>query len=146
MTNRLEEAARDYFRTLDEMGGMVKAIERGYPQREILDASQRYQREVERKDRIVVGINQFTEASRPIPILKIGPDVEQDQVARLADLRKSRDPFKMAGALEELQEAASCSENVMPSLIAAVKAKATVGEICAALKEIFGIYRDPLVL
>jgi methylmalonyl-CoA mutase N-terminal domain/subunit len=146
MTNRLEEAARDYFRTLDEMGGMVKAIERGYPQREILDASQRYQREVDRKERIVVGINQFTEASRPIPILKIGPEVEQDQVARLADLRKSRDPFKMAGALEELQEAASCSENVMPYLIAAVKAKATVGEICAALKEIFGIYRDPLVL
>ena len=147
MTNRLEEAARDYFRVLDEMGGMVKAIERGYPQREILDASQRYQREVESKERAVVGINQFTEeASRPIPILSIGPDVEQDQIARLADLRKSRDPFKMAGALEELQEAASCSENVMPYLIAAVKAKATVGEICAALKEIYGIYRDPLVL
>jgi methylmalonyl-CoA mutase N-terminal domain/subunit len=147
LTNRLEEAARDYFRLLEEMGGMVQAIERGYPQREILDASQRYQREVESKERIVVGINQFTEeASRPIPILKIGPEVEQDQVARLADLRKSRDPFKMAGALEELQEAASCSENVMPYLIAAVKAKATVGEICAALKEIFGIYRDPLVL
>jgi methylmalonyl-CoA mutase, N-terminal domain len=147
LTNRLEEAARDYFRLLDEMGGMVQAIERGYPQREILDASQRYQREVEGKERIVVGINQFTEeASRPIPILKIGPEVEQDQVARLVDLRKSRDPFKMAGALEELQEAASCSENVMPYLIAAVKAKATVGEICAALKEIFGIYRDPLVL
>jgi methylmalonyl-CoA mutase, N-terminal domain len=147
LTNRLEEAARDYFRLLDEMGGMVQAIERGYPQREILDASQRYQREVEGKERIVVGINQFTEeASRPIPILKIGPEVEQDQVARMADLRKSRDPFKMAGALEELQEAASCSENVMPYLIAAVKAKATVGEICAALKEIYGIYRDPLVL
>jgi methylmalonyl-CoA mutase N-terminal domain len=98
LTNRLEEAARDYFRRLDEMGGMVRAIERGYPQREILDASQRYQREVERKERIVVGINEFTdEASRSIPILKIGPDVEQDQVARLSDLRKSRDPFKMAG-------------------------------------------------
>jgi methylmalonyl-CoA mutase, N-terminal domain len=147
LTNRLEEAARDYFRRLDEMGGMVKAIERGYPQREILEASQRYQREVERKERIVVGINEFAEeASRSIPILKIGPDVEQDQVARLSDLRKSRDPFKMAGALEELQEAASCSENLMPYLIAAVKAKATVGEIGAALKEIFGVYRDPLVL
>jgi methylmalonyl-CoA mutase, N-terminal domain len=147
LTNRLEEAARDYFRKLDEMGGMVRAIERGYPQREILDASLRYQREVERKDRIVVGINEFTEqASRSIPTLKIGPDVEQDQVARLADLRKSRDPFKMAGTLEELQEAASCSENLVPYLIAAVKAKATVGEICAALKEIFGIYRDPVVL
>jgi methylmalonyl-CoA mutase, N-terminal domain len=129
------------------MGGMVKAIERGYPQREILDASQRYQHEIERKERIVVGINEFTdEAARSIPILKIGPDVEQDQVARLSDLRKSRDPFKMAGALEELQEAASCSENLMPYLIAAVKAKATVGEIGAALKEIFGVYRDPLVL
>ena len=129
------------------MGGMVKAIERGYPQREILDASQRYQREVERKERIAVGINEFTdEASHSIPILKIGPEVEQDQVARLSDLRKSRDAFKMAGALEELEEAASCSENLMPYLIAAVKAKATVGEIGAALKEIFGVYRDPLVL
>ena len=116
-------------------------------QREILDASQRYQREVERKERVVVGINEFTEQESPsIPTLKIGPDVEQDQVARLADLRKSRDPFKMAGALEELQEAAACSENLMPYLIAAVKAKATVGEICAALKEVFGTYRDPVVL
>ena len=147
LTNRLEEAARDYFRRLDGMGGMVKAIEQGYPQREILDASQRYQREVERKERVVVGINEFTEQESPsIPTLKIGPDVEQDQVARLADLRKSRDPFKMAGALEELQEAAACSENLMPYLIAAVKAKATVGEICAALKEVFGTYRDPVVL
>jgi methylmalonyl-CoA mutase N-terminal domain/subunit len=147
LTNRLEEAARDYFRRLDEMGGMVKAIEQGYPQREILDASQRYQREVERNERVVVGINDFTEQeSHSIPTLKIGPEVEQDQVARLADLRKSRDPFKMAGALEELQEAAACSENLLPYLIAAVKSKATVGEICAGLKEVFGIYREPVVL
>ena len=147
ITNRLEEGARDYFRTLDGMGGMVRAIERGYPQREILDASQRYQHAIERKERTIVGMNAFTEQeSRAIPILKIGPEVEQDQVTRLSDLRKSRDPFKMAGALEELQEAAACSENVMPYLIAAVKANATVGEICAALKEIFGAYREPLVM
>jgi methylmalonyl-CoA mutase N-terminal domain/subunit len=81
-----------------------------------------------------------------IPTLKIGPEVEQEQIARLSDLRKSRDPFKMAGALEELQEAASCSENLLPYLIDAVKAKATLGEICAALKEVFGTYQEPVVV
>jgi methylmalonyl-CoA mutase N-terminal domain/subunit len=147
LTNRLEEAALDYFRKLDEMGGMVKAIEQGFPQREILDASQRYQREVERKERIVVGVSDFVEQeNRSIPILKVGPEVEREQAARLSDLRKSRDPFRMAGAVEELQEAASCGENVMPYLIEAVKAKATLGEICAALKEVFGMYREPVVL
>jgi methylmalonyl-CoA mutase N-terminal domain/subunit len=129
------------------MGGMVKAIERGYPQREILDASQRYQREVECKERIIVGVKDFVEQEEcRIPILKIGKEVEQEQVARLADLRKTRDSFRMAGVLEELQEAASCSENVMPYLIDAVKAKATLGEICAALKEVYGTYREPVVL
>jgi methylmalonyl-CoA mutase N-terminal domain/subunit len=147
LTNRLEEAALDYFRKLDAMGGMVKAIERGYPQREILDASHRYQREVEQSQRFIVGINQhIEEENRPIPTLKIGPEVEQEQVARLSDLRKTRDPFKMAGAVEELQEAASCGENVMPYLIEAVKAKATLGEICLALQEIYGAYREPVVL
>ncbi|OQW32924.1 MAG: methylmalonyl-CoA mutase [Nitrospira sp. SG-bin1] len=147
LTNRLEEAALDYFRRLDDMGGMVQAIERGFPQREILDASQRYQRELERKERIVVGVNEYVEPDeRPIPILKIGQEVESEQVARLSDLRKCRDSFKMAGAVEALQEAASCSENVMPYLIEAVKAKATLGEICTALKEVLGTYREPVVL
>jgi methylmalonyl-CoA mutase N-terminal domain/subunit len=147
LTNRLEEAALDYFRRLDDMGGMVRAIERGFPQREILDASQRYQRELERKERIIVGVNEYVEPEeRPIPILKIGQEVESEQVARLSDLRKCRDPFKMAGAVEALQEAASCSENVMPYLIDAVKAKATLGEICMALKEVLGTYREPVVL
>ncbi|MGQ0694983.1 MAG: acyl-CoA mutase large subunit family protein [Nitrospiraceae bacterium] len=147
LTNRLEEAALDYFRRLDEMGGMVKAIEQGFPQREILDASQQYQREVERKERIVVGVSDFLEQeNRSIPILKVGPEVEREQAARLSDIRKSRDPFRMAGAVEELQEAASCGENVMPYLIEAVKAKATLGEVCTALKEVFGMYREPVVL
>jgi len=147
LTNRLEEAAQDYFRQLDDMGGMVRAIERGFPQREILDASQRYQRELERKERIVVGVNEYVEPEEcPIPILKIGQDVEREQVARLSDLRKCRDSFKMAGTVEELQEMASCGENVMPYLIEAVKAKATLGEICTALKEVFGTYREPVVL
>ncbi|MBX3302116.1 MAG: methylmalonyl-CoA mutase family protein [Nitrospira sp.] len=147
LTNRLEEAALDYFRRLDDLGGMVRAIEGGFPQHEILDASQRYQREVERKERIVVGVNEYVEPEeRPIPILQIGQEIESEQVARLSDLRKTRDPFKMAGAVEALQEAASCGENVMPYLIEAVKAKATLGEICMALKEVFGTYREPAVL
>jgi len=147
LTNRLEEGAREYFRKLDDMGGMVNAIERGYPQREILDASQRYQREVERTERVIVGVNQHVDPEEgTIQTLRIGPEIEQEQVARLSDLRKARDPFRMAGAVEELQEAASCGENVMPYLIEAVKAKATVGEICSALREIYGAYREPVVL
>lgn len=147
LTNRLEEAALEYFRRLDDLGGMVRAIEGGFPQREILDASQRYQREVERKERIVVGVNEYVEPEeRPIPILRIGQEIESEQVACLSDLRKIRDPFKMAGAVEALQEAASCGENVMPYLIEAAKAKATLGEICMALKEVFGAYREPVVL
>jgi methylmalonyl-CoA mutase N-terminal domain/subunit len=147
LTNRLEEGARDYFRKLDGLGGMVKAIEQGFPQREILEASQHYQRAVDRKDRIIVGVNDHMEPERnPVPILRIGPEIEKEQVGRLSDLRKSRDSFKMAGAVEALQEAASCGENVMPYLIDAVKAKATLGEICVALKEVFGTYREPIVL
>ena len=89
LTNRLEEGARDYFRRLDEMGGMISAIERGFPQREILDASQQYQREIERRDRSIVGVTDHVEPeTHSIPILKIGPEVEQEQVARLSDLQK----------------------------------------------------------
>jgi methylmalonyl-CoA mutase N-terminal domain/subunit len=147
LTNRLEEGAREYFRKLDEMGGMVRAIEQGYPQREILDASQRYQREVERKERIIVGVNEYVEPDEQrIPILKIGPEVETAQVDRLASLRARRDSFKMAGTLEALQEAAAGDENLMPYLLDAVKADATLGEICTALKEVFGTYKEPVVL
>src|SRR5947208_1186067 len=147
LTNRLEEGAREYFRKLDEMGGMARAIEQGYPQREILEASQRYQREVEQKERIIVGVNEYVEPEgQRIPLLKIGPEVEKAQVDRLASLRSRRDPFKMAGTLEELQEAAAGDENLMPYLIEAVKADATLGEICAALKEVFGTYKEPVVL
>ena len=147
LTNRLEEAARDYFRRLDAMGGMVRAIELGFPQKEILEASLRYQREVERKERSLVGVNEYVEPEeRRIPTLKIGPEVEKSQVDRLSSLRYRRDSFKMAGTLEALQEAAAGDENVMPYLLDAVKADATLGEICAALKEVFGTYQEPVVL
>src|SRR2546427_145320 len=147
LTNRLEEGAREYFRRLDQMGGMIRAIEQGFPQREILEASLRYQGEVERKERVIVGVNEYVEPDEPpIPILKIGPEVEQSQAKSLADLRSRRDSFRMAGTLQALQEAAAGDENLMPYLIDAVKAQATLGEICAALKEVFGTYREPVVL
>src|SRR5437016_3898731 len=147
LTNRLEEGAREYFRKLDEMGGMVRAIEQGFPQREILNASQRYQREVERKERIIVGVNEYVEPDgQRIPILTIGPEVEKAQADRLASLRSRRDSFKMAGTLEALQEAAAGDDNLMPYVLEAVKAEATLGEICAALKEVFGTYKEPVVL
>ena len=147
LTNQLEDGARDYFRKLDEMGGMLAAIERGFPQREILNASQRYQREVEKKERILVGVNDYVEPdTHQIPILKIGPEVEASQVQRLAALRARRDSYKVAGALQAVQEAAVCSENLMPYLLDAVKAEATLGEMCTALKEVFGTYKEPVVL
>ena len=147
LTNQLEEGALEYFSTLEGMGGMVRAIEQGFPQREILDASQRYQHEIEQQERHIVGVTDHMEPERrSIPILKIGPEVEQEQVARLSDLRKSRDPFKMAGSLEELQAMAACHQSLMPALMEAVKAKATLGEICAALKEVYGTYHEPVVL
>ena len=147
LTDRLEEEAQAYFRKLDEMGGMVKAIERGYPQREIFEASLRYQREVEQQDRIVVGLNQYTEeGSQQLPILKVSPDVERVQTERLAALRARRDSYRLAGRLRALQEASMGRENLMPYLIDAVQADATLGEICVALKEVFGTYREPVVL
>jgi len=147
LTTRLEEEAQALFRRLDGMGGMVKAIEQGFPQREILEASLRYQREVERKERIIVGVNEYVEPeSTTIPTLKIGPEVEKTQVDRLSSLRLRRDSFRMAGMLEALQEAAAGDENLMPYLLDSVKADATLGEICAALKEVFGSYKEPVVI
>ena len=147
LTNRLEEGAGDYFKQLDDMGGMVKAIERGFPQREIFEASRRYQQEVEQNERTIVGVNAFVEAAPcTIPTLKIHPGVEPEQVTRLADLRKSRDAVKVADTLRELRNAASTSENLMPHLIDAVKAYATLGEICETLKEVFGTYSEAVVL
>ena len=147
LTNSLEERACAYFRKLDELGGMVSAIEQGYPQQEILDASQQYQREVEGKERIVVGLNEFRESqSTPIPILRISPEVEQEQVARLGNLRRRRAVSRFSHALQGVRKAAQSGDHMMPVLIDAVKAQATLGEICTVLREVFGTYQEPVVL
>jgi methylmalonyl-CoA mutase N-terminal domain/subunit len=147
LTNQMEVAAEAYFRQLDERGGMIAAIEAGFPQREIRQAAWQYQRAIERNERVIVGVNAYVmEEQQPLDILTIDPAVEARQIERLQELRRSRDEARWQRALDGLQKAATAKENLMPPLIEAVKAYATVGEICAALKEVFGEYEEPLEL
>jgi methylmalonyl-CoA mutase N-terminal domain/subunit len=147
LTNQMEAAASEYFRKLDELGGMIPAIEKGFPQREIREAAWHYQREIERKERIIVGVNDYVmDEEEPLDILTINPEVEKRQIERVRELRASRDHEQWQGALEALRKAATAKENLMPPIISAVKAYATVGEICAALKDVFGAYEEPLEL
>jgi methylmalonyl-CoA mutase N-terminal domain/subunit len=147
LTNEMEAAASAYFRKLDELGGMVAAIERGFPQREIREAAWHYQREIERKERIIVGVNEFVmEEEEPIDLLVIEPAVEKRQIERVQALRASRSQARWQDALAGLRKAAVAKDNLMPPIIEAVKAYATVGEICQALKDVFGEYEEPLEL
>ena len=145
LTNRVETAACDYIDRIDAMGGMVAAIEQGYPQAEIQEASYQQQRSVENDKSIVVGVNQFTEDQEiPIETLEIGSEVEDVQTRALARFKKKRSASRILGVLSDLRRVASSDQNLMPPLIEAVRSEATVGEICDALKDVFGIYQEPL--
>jgi methylmalonyl-CoA mutase, N-terminal domain len=147
LTNQMEAAASEYFRQLDALGGMIRAIETGFPQREIREAAWQYQRQIERQERVIVGVNEYVmDEGEPIDILVIDPAVEKHQVQRVQELRASRDQERCQHALDALRKAAVDKNNLMPPLIDAVKAYATVGEICNALKEVFGEYEEPLEL
>ncbi len=144
LTDEMEEGARDYFRRIDAMGGMVAAIERGFPQREIQDASYQFQKAVERNEKIVVGVNDFAlEEEPPIEILQIGEEVREQQSRRLEEVRRSRDGKAVRRALTDLKEAAATDRNLMPLIMEAVREYATVGEICASLQDVFGVYHEP---
>ncbi len=145
LTDRVETAACDYINRIDAMGGMVAAIEQAYPQREIQEASYQQQRRFENREDIVVGVNQFTEESEvPIETLQIGLEVEDGQTRALARLKKKRNASQLQSVLSNLKRLASSEQNLMPTLIEAVRSEATVGEICDALKDVFGIYQEPL--
>ncbi|MBI3326037.1 MAG: methylmalonyl-CoA mutase family protein [Nitrospinae bacterium] len=147
LTHELERGALEYFRKLDAMGGMIVAIERGFPQREIREAAWQYQREIERRERIIVGVNEYVLAEEPpIDILVIDPAVEKHQIAQVRELRANRDGGRWGKALDELRKAATGEQNLMQPIIEAVKAYATIGEICNTLKEVFGEYEEPLDL
>jgi methylmalonyl-CoA mutase N-terminal domain/subunit len=143
LTDEMEEAAYDYFRRIDEVGGMVEAIRQNFPQREIADASFRFQQELNDRRRIVVGVNDFTqEDEEPTPILRIDPALERKQTDRLAATKAKRDSAAVDSALAELKRAAATEENLMPPIIAAARARASEGEMIAAMQEVFGTYTE----
>jgi methylmalonyl-CoA mutase, N-terminal domain len=143
LTDEMEAAAYGYFARIDELGGMVEAIRRNYPQREIADASFTYQQELNERKRIVVGVNDFVQEDEdPTPILKIDPALERKQTDRLAATRARRDGAAVEGALAELKRAAAGEGNLMEPIIAAARARTTEGEMISAMQEIFGTYTE----
>ncbi len=142
LTNEVERGAWDYIHKIDAMGGMVAAIERSYPQREIAEASYRYQRELDRKEKIMVGVNDFISEEKPLEILQIDETVAHRQAERLAKLRKERRQSEVERRLTALRKACEGTENLMPHIYEAVKSYATLGEICDAMRSVFGTYEE----
>ncbi|MGC1414647.1 MAG: methylmalonyl-CoA mutase family protein [Candidatus Acidiferrum sp.] len=142
LTNEVERGAWDYIHKIDAMGGMVPAIERSYPQREIAEASYRYQVAVDKKETIIVGVNDYIAQEKPLDILQIDETVAQRQAERLSKLRADRSTAEVDRRLAALRKAAEGKDNLMPFLFDAVKAYATVGEICDTLRDVFGTYEE----
>jgi methylmalonyl-CoA mutase N-terminal domain/subunit len=144
LTNEMEEQTWDYINKIDEMGGMVAAIEKGFPQLEIADSAYKFQRQIDSCEKIMVGVNKYvTDEAIPIPLLEIDDKVEEDQIARLNAVRRKRDNKAVKKSLEDVKNACKKGENVMPYCIAAVKNLASVQEICDIYRELYGEYRDP---
>jgi methylmalonyl-CoA mutase N-terminal domain/subunit len=147
LTRQIEERAEDYIRRIDEMGGAPAAIEQGFVQKEIQDSAYAYQREIEKEERIVVGLNRFQiEEERPKGLLRVDPAVREAQIESLRTLKEERDSNEVRKTLSALKEAAQQGRNVMPQTIDAVRAYATLGEVCDCLREVFGEYQQSSVL
>jgi methylmalonyl-CoA mutase, N-terminal domain len=147
LTNQIEARAQEYLSKIDAMGGMIKAIESGFVQSEIQRAAYDFQRAVETKEQIMVGVNDFAAAEeRTIPTLRIDTEIERNQVQRLQALRAKRDSRKTKAALAELERRARTTENLLPAILAAVEAHATVGEISDALRRVYGEYQESVVI
>jgi methylmalonyl-CoA mutase N-terminal domain/subunit len=142
LTNEVERGAWDYIEKIDAMGGMVPAIERSYPQREIAEASYKYQVAVDKKEKIIVGVNDYVAQEKPLDILQIDESVARRQAERLSKLRADRSKAEVDRRLNALRKAAEGKDNLMPFLFDAVKAYATVGEVCDTLREVFGTYEE----
>jgi methylmalonyl-CoA mutase N-terminal domain/subunit len=142
LTNEVERGAWDYIEKIDALGGMVAAIERGYPQREIAEASYRYQVALDKKEKIMVGVNDFVSQEKPLDTLQIDETVAHRQAERLSKLRAERSSEKVARGLSGLRKATKTEENLMPYIFEAVKSYATLGEICDAMRDTFGTYEE----
>jgi len=143
-TKEIEEEARQYIKRIDDMGGMVKAIELGFPQKEIVDSSYWYQQSVEKREKIIVGVNAFEMKHEPIPTLQIDESVARQQLARLKDIKETRNSSQVKKNLLDLKRAANDNLNLMPFILKCVKSYATLGEIIDSLKEVFGEYQEPI--
>ena len=147
LTSRMEKEAYQYFDKIEKLGGVIPAIERGFFQREIAEAAYRYQQEIDTHQRTVVGINEYvSQEPLTIPILEMEPEGERRQLERLARVRRERDNVAVEERLSALREAAQGTENLMPYIVDAVRAYCTLGEICGVLREVFGEYREPVIL
>jgi methylmalonyl-CoA mutase N-terminal domain/subunit len=142
LTNKMEQQAEEYFIKIDDLGGVIPAIEKGFFQSEIARAAYQFQREIEKKERIIVGLNDFIEKEEEIeiPILEIKKEVEEKQLKRLKDLKQTRDNKKVSEALNQLRKAAGQGKNLMPEFINCAKMYATLGEMINVLKEKYGEY------
>jgi len=148
LTNEMEEKTMEYIRKIDDMGGAIAAIEKGFFQKEIADSAYRYQREIDEKKRIIVGLNEYTieEEEYPIKLLRIDPKAEKEQVIRLQKVKRERDNRKVKEVLEKLHYTAEKDENLMPTVIEAVKVYVTLGEVTEVLREVYGEYKELIVI
>ncbi|GAC1351982.1 MAG: methylmalonyl-CoA mutase family protein [Polyangiales bacterium] len=146
LTHRIEQGALAYIEKIDAMGGMVHAIEQGFVQREIQNTAYEYQLQIERKERVIVGLNEFVTDSEAIPAGVVNPKLEAEQCARVALVRSSRDQVAFARSLEALHKAAQTKDNLMPLILSAVKANATVGEISDVMRAVFGEHQETLTI
>jgi methylmalonyl-CoA mutase N-terminal domain/subunit len=145
LTTKIEGEALDYIQKIYDLGGMVSAIEEGFPQKEIAASAYRYQQQLDRKEKVIVGVNKFVddEEDHDIPTLKIGQDKEDEQIAFVKKIKNKRNKDKVGAALARIKADAKANKNLMPSIVDAVKAYVSVGEICDVFREVYGVYRDP---
>jgi methylmalonyl-CoA mutase N-terminal domain/subunit len=147
LTDAIAIKAQEYIDQIDRLGGAVAAIEQGFVQREIGASAYRYQQEIEKGERVVVGLNRFqVKGEEKIPLLKVDPEMEDKQKARLKELRQTRDNAAVSQTLAQLKTAAQGADNLMPPILSAVRTLATLGEICDTLREVFGEYEAPALV
>jgi methylmalonyl-CoA mutase N-terminal domain/subunit len=146
LTDRMEAAALEYIQKIDALGGMIRAIDTGYPQKEIADAAYRYQLMDDRGEKVVVGVNKYQmREEKPIHYLRIGEQVELEQIERVQRFKASRDASKVERRLKQIAEACRNGQNVMPVLVDAVKDYVSLGEISDVYRRVFGLYREPII-
>jgi len=144
LTDGLERAALAYIKRIDDLGGIIRAIELGYPQKEIAESAYRFQQQLDRGEKVMVGVNKYQlDAEPPLEVLRIGNDVERKQVQRVRERKQARDQAAVRGALASVKQAATDGANLMPPIIDAVKHECTIGEISDIFRTVFGVYRDP---